>query len=111
MAVYTLPLPTSSTPRLSYKVTLDGAEYKLYFQWLIRNGVGWHLSVYDNADNTLLSNIKLIPWFSLLDGYPRTGLPLGVLGLTCLSQAKPYAPEMTLENLSTDFELLYYSVE
>ena len=111
MAGYTLPLPTSSTPRLSYKVTLDGSEYKLYFQWLIRSGAGWHLSIYDNTDNILLSNIKLIPWFDLLGGYPQTGLPLGILGVTCISKAKPYAIEMTLENLSTDFELLYYSVE
>lgn len=105
-----LPLPTSLTPRYSYRVVLDGSEYRLYFQYLLRGDSSWHLSIYDKQDNPLVLNVKLVPWFDLLSALPQGKLPIGELGLECLSQPKPYAPEITLENLSTDFNLVYYSV-
>jgi hypothetical protein len=105
-----LPLPTSTTPKFKYRIILDGSEYTLLFQWFAREGSGWHLSLYDKQDILLASNIKLVPWVELLVTSPIEGLPTGILGLACISQQYPLAPDITLDNLSTDFQLLYYSV-
>lgn len=110
MAEIILPLPTSSTPKLYYKVILDGSEFRFYFQWMLREDSGWHISLYDKEDTLILSGRKLVPWFDILSALPKTNLPLGQLGLVCLSQTNPKAPDITLENLSTDFALVYYSV-
>lgn len=110
MADYTLTLPTASTPKLKYRVVLDGAEFTFYFQYLTRGDSSWHLSIYDKQDTALLLNVKLVPWFDLMSALPKGKLPVGELGLVCLSQQKPFAPAITLENLSTDFSLVYYSV-
>lgn len=104
-----LPLPTKITPKYSYRIVLDGSEFKFYFQYLSRGDSSWHLSIYDNQDIAIVLNVKLIPWFDLLSALPKGSLPIGELGLVCLSQPKPLAPEITLENLSTDFTLVYYS--
>ena len=106
---YVLSLPTASTPFLKYKVILDGTEFNLLFQWFDRGDSSWHLTISDNQDAVIVSNIKLVPWFDLLSTLTVTGLPAGKLGIACISQPFPKAPVVTLENLSTDFQLLYYS--
>ena len=109
MTTLTLPLPTSAAPRYSYRIILDGSEFKLSFHYLSRGDSSWHLSIYDKQDNPLAYNLKLIPWFDVLSGLPKGKLPAGKLGLVCLSEADPYSPPVTLENLSTDFKLVYYT--
>jgi hypothetical protein len=104
-----LPLPTSATPKLKYRVILEGAEYTLLFQWMSRSGSGWYISMYDNQDVLIYSNIKLVPWFDFLSGLPSPKLPIGELGLICTSMPSPLAPDITPPNLSTDFKLMYYS--
>lgn len=106
----TLQLPTSTTPKFKYRVILDGSEYTLLFQWFSREGSGWHLSIYDKQEVLIISNVKLVAWFDLLSALTVEGLPQGKLGIACISQQFPFAPEITLDNLSTDFQLLYYSV-
>jgi hypothetical protein len=109
MTVSILKLPTSATPFYSYQVLLEGVEFTLSFRYLSRGDSGWHLSISDNQDAMIASNIKLVPWFDLLSALTITGLPTGKLGIACISQPFPKAPVVTLDNLSTDFQLLYYS--
>ena len=106
---YTLSLPTSATPKLKYRVILDGSEFTFLFQWFARGDSSWHLSIYDNQETLIISNMKLVSWFDLLSSLVNTELPLGKLGLVCISEPFPKAPVITLDNLSTDFQLLYYS--
>lgn len=109
MTAIILTLPSSNTPKYSYSTVLDGNEYKLSFQYMLRGDSSWHLSIYDKQDKPLLLNVKIVPWFDLLSGFPAGDLPLGELGLECLSLPFPNAPNITLENLSTDFLLVYYT--
>jgi hypothetical protein len=109
MTISILKLPTSSTPFCSYQVLLDGTQFTLSFRYLSRGDSSWHLSIYDNQDAMLVSNIKLVPWFDVMLPLSGDGLPLGSLGLICISQTYPKAPAITLDNLSTDFQLIYIS--
>ena len=111
MTTLILPLPTSKNPRYSYRVILDGSEYKLSFHYLSRGDSSWHLSIYDKQDNPIAYNLKMIPWFDMLSGLPKEKLPAGKLGLVCISESDPNAPAITLENLSTDFKLKYYTAK
>jgi hypothetical protein len=109
MTALTLPLPTSKNPRYTYRTILDGSEFKLSFNYLSRGDSSWHLSIYDKQDNPIAYNLKMIPWFDMLSGLPKGKLPAGKLGLVCISESDPNAPSITLENLSTDFKLVYYT--
>ena len=110
MSIFYLTLPSSDTPDFSYDVDLDGKEYKLQFVYRTRLKC-WHLSLYNLAGELLLSNARLVPWLSLTFPFAAsTVLPAGNLMLIPKSTNYPSSPEITLENLSTDFILYYLSV-
>lgn len=109
MSLFTLTLPTSDTPDYSYDTDLDGKEFKLRFTY--RTSLKcWHLSLYNLAGDLVLSNARLVPWLSLNFPFASLSLPLGNLMLIPKSTVYPKSPEITLENLSTDFTLYYVSV-
>ena len=101
-----LELPSSSFPNFSYETSLGDQNYKLNFKYLTRS-LGWYLSISDLAGNLLLSNTRLIPWLNLLIPYVDTTLPQGSILLVPISTEYPTSPEITLENLSSDFQLVY----
>jgi hypothetical protein len=109
MSLFTLLLPTVDTPNYSYNTDLDGTEYKLTFKYSVRES-GWYLSFHTLSGVLLISNIRLVPWLSLVFPFNRPNLPLGDLVLTPKSYDYPHSPEITLENLSTDFTLTYLAV-
>ena len=106
---YTLTLPPEDYPNYSYNTILDNKEYKLNFKFSVRNS-SWYISIYEPDGTLLLSNCRLVPWLSLLAPYTKEDLPAGDLVLAPISTVYPKSPDITLANLSTDFELLYYSV-
>lgn len=109
MTLFYLTLPASETPDYSYDTDLDGKEFKLRFKYSVR-GTCWYLSLYNLAGELLLSNARLVPWLSLNFPFASIALPLGNLVLIPKSTNYPSSPEITLENLSTDFILYYLSV-
>lgn len=109
MTEYVLELPTSEFPNYSYTTGLDGKEYKLHYIYNVRNA-SWYLSIYKTDGTLLLSGVRLVPWLDLLFIHPKTELPLGNLYLLPTSSEYPTSPVITLDNLATDFELVYNSV-
>lgn len=109
MTVYTLELPTSETPNYSYTTGLDGKEYKFNFIFNTRTK-SWYLSIFKLDGTLLLSRVRIVPWLNLINIYTKEDLPLGELYVFPLLTQYPASPQITLENLSTDFQLLYNSV-
>jgi len=109
MTVYVLDLPVQDFPNYSYTTDLDGKKYKLHFIYQV-NRKSWYLFIEDNTGKVLLAGVRLVPWLDLLRNYSKEELPLGNLYLLPVSSDYPKAPEITLQNLSSDFELVYNSV-
>ncbi len=109
MTEFILELPTSSFPNYSYTTALDGKEYKFNFIYNVRE-VSWYLNIYKLDGVALLSGIRLVPWLDILGIYTKEELPLGSLYLIPITTNYPSSPDITLDNLSTDFQLVYSSV-
>ena len=102
-----LELPTEQTPHYTYKTKLSDTEYILSFYYSVRQPTCWYLSVYDVNEVLLLSNVRITPWMNLLYPYTKELLPKGSLTLVPKSGVYPQSPDITLENLSTEFLLIY----
>ena len=109
MTVYTLPLPTEVFPNYSYITGLDEKDYKLNFRFDVFRQ-SWYLTIRKDDETVLLAGVRLVPWLDLLSQYTKEDLPLGKLTLIPVSYSYPMSPDTTLENLSTEFQLVYESV-
>ncbi len=109
MALFNLELPTSQYPNYSYTTTLDGKEYEFNFIYNVRM-VSWYLNIYKLDGTALLNGVRMTSWLDYLYTHSKTDLPLGELYLVPISAPYPTAPTITLENLSTEFQLIYNSV-
>lgn len=105
MSLQYFKLPTEETPNISYTATLNGVDYKFTFKYSTRNS-SWFLTISDVQDIVLVSNIKLVPHIGLLSPFVTNTLPQGILTLVSDSSYES-PPAITLENLSTDFTLVY----
>lgn len=72
-----IPLPTD-TPLFDLRVTLDGQEYLLTFDWSERAG-RWYMSIQDLSGVYLARGIKLISNWPLLRQRSNPALPPGNL--------------------------------
>jgi hypothetical protein len=106
--IYELPLPNTTYPNYSYETSLDGVDFKFNFRYSVRGGC-WYLSIYNLSGDLLLSNCRLVPWVNLLLPYVDEDLPKGALIVEPLSQELPNSPQITFDNLVTDFKLTYLS--
>lgn len=77
MAYQLIPLAVD-TPLYSLRVTLDGQEYVLEFDYAEREN-RWYLSVSDVNENTLATGIKLVSNWPLLRQRVDPALPPGDL--------------------------------
>jgi len=105
-----LELPPALYPNFSYETSLDGVEYKINFRYSVRAAC-WYISFYSLDGTLLLSNCRVVPWLDMLIPYVDENLPSGILMLAPTSTEYPQSPVITLDNLSTDFQLFYLSVE
>lgn len=108
--LYELELPTKDTPNFTYETSLDGSEFRVNFKYSTRE-TAWYISLNDLAGNLLLSNARIVPWLDLLIPYVDPTLPKGIITLFPISTDYPQSPVITLDNLSTDFQLFYLSIE
>jgi len=109
MTEFVLELPTASLPNYSYTTALDGKEYKFNFIYNVRME-SWYLNIYKLDGTLLIAGVRLVPWLDLTYIHTKVELPLGNLYLLPLTTDYPASPVITLENLSTDFELVYNSI-
>jgi hypothetical protein len=76
MAYYTIPTSTTEA-RYKQLVSIDGVDYTLQFDWNQREGK-WYLRVLIN-DEILVSGVKIVVNYSLLDKFKDTRMPSGIL--------------------------------
>lgn len=73
-----LVLPMFSDPSFTQRITLDNVPYRLQFHWNYR-GQHWTLSIQDAQGNPVLSGIKLVLQFNLLEQFRAYNIPNGSL--------------------------------
>ena len=106
---YTLELPIPEFPNYPYNTKLDGTDYYFNFKFGVRSPQGWYLTISDVDKNLLVSNIRIVPWIDLLTPYTREVLPKGNIILIPKSTQYPKSKDITLDNLNTEFDLVYIS--
>jgi hypothetical protein len=105
-----LPIYSSTSPRWSYQISLDGTKYTLAISWNTRESA-WYLDVQDASANSIVSSIKLVPDILLLQQFKGLGgLPLGDLFLYDVEQNPATAVNMQFADLGTRYLLVYYSL-
>ena len=106
MSVEILFLPDSTLPNYTYDILLSDVEYILKFNYRTRIS-SWYFSISAKDETPILTNCRLVPHVDLLKPYPQTTMPQGALVLYAINESYPSSPVITLDNLSTDFQLLY----
>ena len=102
-------IPTlQSVAFYSQRTTIDDTEYVLRFKWNERDGA-WFMDILDEDEGALALGLKLVPGWPILYYVP----PLDYLprGDFYVYTTDGTAAEPTLDNLGTDFELLYITPE
>jgi hypothetical protein len=71
-------IPVTAYPAFTEFVVLDGIRYILTFTWNTR-GEFWSLSVADANEEPIVSGIKLVVGYDLLEGFRSLSVPKGAL--------------------------------
>ena len=108
MSLQQLDLPSNTVPKQSYNVVIEDKEYKLSFTYLTRQ-TSWYFSISDVEGNLIVSNVRLVPNIYLLTQYQSDDLPKGDFIIYYKSYSYPSCPEITFDNLYSDFELWYFT--
>lgn len=105
MRLYELVTYSEKTSRWTAQFDLGLSRFTLYFSWNSQCEY-WEMSVYDNDDNLILGGIKLVVNIDLFDEYRilKHDLPEGEL---VLIPRNDKVREITRDNLSTDYALIY----
>jgi len=69
-------IPIKNNPNHAFTIELDSKIFKILFLY---NSMGnfWSISLYDDDDNILISNIKLVANYPLLFRHKNINFPLG----------------------------------
>tara|TARA_R110000782_G_scaffold115789_1_gene205882 strand:+ start:404 stop:730 length:327 start_codon:yes stop_codon:yes gene_type:complete len=69
-------IPIKNNPNHTLTIDLDSKIFKL---WFLYNTIGsfWTFTLYDNEDNILISNIKILANYPLLFAHRNIDLPSG----------------------------------
>jgi len=103
-----LKLPVRDDLRFqSFFVILDGATYKLDFEWNIRSEA-FSFTISDIDEVPILSGRELAADSNLLSGVPSTSKPPGLL---ILSDTEGRGTGPRLGELGSIYELLYFEAE
>ena len=94
--------------RFSYDAELEGEIFNFLFAWNAREGA-WYLDIRNENEVNILTNIKLVPSYALLEQYKHIStLPQGELVLIDI-EASPVTSNVTFENLSSRYVLVFFS--
>lgn len=65
-------IPLSQYPRYSFAITLFGTAYNFNFYW-VDNGGFWCFDLLDSNSTVLVSGIKMVFGYDMLEQYPING--------------------------------------
>lgn len=99
-----IPVATD-TPLYTQRVTLDGIEYVLKFDWNDREN-RWYLSLYDVSETPLATGIKIVSNWPLLRRFTSANMPPGSLMAADLSPQGGESPMYA--DLGVRVKLLYF---
>lgn len=77
MTTQIIPCRTDS-PRYSIRVELDGVRFELHFEWNDR-AAAWFLDIYDADAVRLVSGVRIVVAWPMLEIYADSRLPAGLL--------------------------------
>lgn len=89
----------------SYELDLDGDTYTFTFRYNERSEA-YMLSIADAEENTVISNVKLVPSYRLLQQYSLE-LPVGDLVLVAYEEGASFEPIPNPRQLSQTHFLIY----
>ena len=102
-----IPIFKSVSSTFTQRIELDTVIYVLTIQWNSREEA-WYLSIFTDNEDPILSGLKLVPNYQLLDQYEHIeALPNGdfaVIDLEVGSQGV-----ITYDNLGERYQLIYLS--
>jgi len=99
-------IPFFNLPAFSERITLDGVAYNFSFSWNTR-GEYWNLAISDYENTPLVSSIKIVLDYELIEQYVDKGLPPGKLYALDFSGNKS---DITYEDMTNDrVHLIYLS--
>lgn len=106
-----IQLPTPPKPFYSQRVTLDGADFTLTFEWNMRSG--WYLSMADANDEVIFSGTKLVVNWNLLRTVTDERKPPGMLKLidTATDDITGEAADPGYYDLDQRCKLIYLSAD
>lgn len=99
-----IPVATD-TPLYTERVTLDGIEYLIKFDWNDREN-RWYMGLFTVTGEPLAVGIKVLANWPLLRRFTGENMPPGVLIAADLSSQNGEPP--TYAELGTRVKLLYY---
>ncbi len=77
MTAQVIPCRTDA-PRYSIRVELDAVRFELHFEWNDR-AAAWFLDIYDADAVRLVSSIRIVVAYPLLERFSDARLPAGIL--------------------------------
>lgn len=105
-----IPVHNDSRARWFSDLALDGQLYRLQFNWSTREDA-WYLSIYQTDGTLILSGIKLVPQYRLLQQYHAiVGLPPGDIFVADIQDDIVNAV-ITYDNLGARFKVIYLTAD
>jgi len=100
-------IPLFSDPRWEAQTDLSGRRYTFRVSYNARQDF-WMVSISDTNGELLIAGLRLVPGIDMLEKYRASvpGLPPGELVLID-KEGRPQTAEVTRDNLSTRFSLVY----
>nr|WP_320145992.1 hypothetical protein [uncultured Anaeromusa sp.] len=81
-----LKIPMYDANDFVLSVTLDGKVWRLHFSWNDRAAL-WSMEIRNSSDVTLISGIRCVPNYPLINQYRRPTLPPGEFICTVLDDS------------------------
>lgn len=101
-----IEIPTNSDNAAYYEtVNINGTSYRLFFNWNSKDSA-WYLSFLTTNNISIVSGIKLVVNYELINDYKDSGLPKGFLiAFDVLNTGEPVGRN----DLGKRIKLLYFS--
>lgn len=107
--MYIVPIFSSTSSQFIIEAELGGSNWILGLRYNARD-VSWYLSISDNNDNLVLSGIKLVPTYPLIERYRYIpNLPNGDFIVMDLDESP--GGSVNFDNLGTRYQLVFFTQE
>ncbi len=108
--MFVVPVFQNQSSRYIIEVELSLEIFRLGFAWNAREQA-WYMDILDPDDNEILTNIKMVINYSLLDQYIALAtLPKGKFMLWDLEK-NPITGGVTFDNFGRRYQLIFFTDE